>query len=72
MKKPKQIIYRYNGDEKSDDVLHDLRGDVEVPQKGSLIERNGRTWKVFHLLELQTMEGEVPIDLYRVFLTEDK
>jgi hypothetical protein len=42
----KQIVYRYNGDAKSDEVVNDLVGEFPRHAKGEIVERNGKQWKV--------------------------
>jgi len=67
MGKPKQFVYRYNGDAQSEEVEQDFNGDVAIPEKGSLITRKGKTWHVVHVLEEATGTA-VPV--VRVFVVE--
>lgn len=41
MKEPKQIVYRYNGDERSDEEDLDILGEADVPAQGTIIMRKG-------------------------------
>ena len=70
MKEPKQIVCRYNGDEKSDEVEQDLDGEVDVPQKGHIITRKGKQWKVVHMVKEETVAGPKAIPVYRLFLSD--
>ena len=57
MKELKQIVYRYKGDKKSDEVETDLEGNVEVPKPGTTIRRKNKAMKVVHVLEKQIFRG---------------
>lgn len=46
MKQAKQIVYRYNGDEKTDEEEFDEDGTVPVPTNGPIMTRKGLRWKV--------------------------
>ena len=37
--KVKQIVYRFNADPSTDEIVEDLEGQITVPQKGGLIKR---------------------------------
>jgi hypothetical protein len=73
MKSPKQIVYRYNGDESTEEVEFDSDGDQQVPQKDSIITRKGGRWKVVHVIT-ETVGAPhatptAPVPIHRVFLT---
>ena len=43
--KIKQIVYRYNADPSTDEIVEDLEGEITVPEKGgssSARKNNGR------------------------------
>jgi hypothetical protein len=63
----KQLVYRYNGDETTDEVELDMLGELSIPEKGSLIERKGHRWKVVHVI-VEQLATAVPV--YRVFLID--
>jgi hypothetical protein len=68
VKEPKQIVYRYNRDTKSEETEQDLDGDVQIPSKDAVITRKEKSWKVVHIFkELSTNTNAIPI--YRLFLT---
>lgn len=66
----KQIVHRYNGDVKSEEVEQDLDGEVTLPQKDQFVVRNGRNWKVMHVETQSSLSKSGPIPVVRVFLTE--
>jgi len=68
MKEPKQIVYRYDGTASSDEVVEDFAGEMVIPEKGNLIQRNGKMWKVVHVIKEETVAGPKAIPIYRVFL----
>jgi hypothetical protein len=67
MKESKQFVYRYNGDEKSDEVEEDLDGELPVPEKGRPFLRNGKRWEVVHVLK-ENYGSAIPV--YRVFVRD--
>ena len=67
MKDGKQIVWRYDGDAKSDDVQQDLEGEIAVPEKDSVIMRKGRRWKAVQINEQRELTAN-SVPIYRVFL----
>jgi hypothetical protein len=65
--KIKQIVYRYNGDPITDEIVQDLEGEITVPEKGGLIKRTQKRWKVVNVFK--TVGKGIPI--YTVFLTDN-
>jgi hypothetical protein len=68
-KKAKTIVYRYNGDAKSDEEEIDQSGKFVVPERDALIMRHGKLWKTVRVMK-ETGSGRIPI--VRVFLAEQK
>ncbi len=66
----KQIVYRYNGDPRGDDVVHDLAGEIPRHAKGEIIERNGKQWKVEFINDEFTIVGPKHVPIHHVFLTD--
>lgn len=66
----KQIVFRYNGEPASDEVEVDLGGDIRIPQKGDVIERKGKRWKVVQVNTETSLNAKGPIPVVRVFLTD--
>ena len=64
----KQIIYRYNGDEQSEELEVDLDGEVLLPQIGAFMIRKGKQWKAVHRIIESSGAGAIPI--IRIFLTD--
>jgi hypothetical protein len=65
----KQIVYRYNGDEHSDETVFDRDGDMQIPVHHEVLQRHGKGWKVFAVQRVETVAIAIPV--YRVFLTEN-
>jgi hypothetical protein len=62
------FVYRYNGNERSEDIEEDTAGTIAIPSVGSLITRHGRDWRVVHIVAPAGMSGSTP--LVRVFLND--
>ena len=67
-KDAKQIVYRYNGDEKSEELEVDLDGEVALPQPGEYMVRKGKQWKAVHRIIESSGAGAIPV--IRIFLTD--
>ena len=66
----KQIVYRYNGDSKSDEVVQDLVGEIPRHTRGEIIERKGVQWKVAYINDEFTVAGPKQVPIHHVFLTD--
>ena len=64
----KQIIFRFNGDETSEEIEIDFDGDIVLPQPGELMIRKGKTWKAVQRVIERSGAGAMPI--IRLFLTD--
>jgi hypothetical protein len=67
-KNVKQLVYRYNGVESSDEVEVDHDGEVPTPNQGDILFRKGTRWKAVHVITQVSSDGSVPV--VRVFLTD--
>ncbi len=67
--RPKQIIYRYNGDAKTEEVEDDFHGDT-WHKDGDRITRNGKKWKVVAINDETTAAGPMMVPVHRVFLKD--
>jgi hypothetical protein len=67
-KDAKQFVYRYNGDAKSEEVEPDMLGEASVPEKDNIVFRQGKNWKVVHLITEIGSDDRLPV--IRVFLTD--
>jgi hypothetical protein len=67
----KQIVYRYNGDEHSDETIIDRDGNIRIPVKHDVLKRHGKDWKVFAVETVETVTGRKAVPVYRIFLTEN-
>jgi hypothetical protein len=63
----KQIVYRYNGDPKSEEVDQDLYGGAAVPERDAVVERKGKSWRVVKV-DIETSGKNIPV--YRIYLTD--
>jgi hypothetical protein len=67
----KQIIYRYNGDPRSDEVVSDKTGAMPFRRVGEELTRKGKVWRVAVVRDDLNMAGSaIAIPLHRVFLTD--
>jgi hypothetical protein len=64
----KQLVYRYNGVESSEEVEVDHDGEIPTPSRDDIIVRKGTRWKAVHVITQVSSDGSVPI--VRVFLTD--
>jgi len=66
----KQIVFRYNGNPFTDEVVVDLRDEETVPERGAVIRRKEKQWKVEMVTkeETGTMPNAIPV--YRVYLSD--
>jgi hypothetical protein len=69
-KDSKQIVYRFNGHPESDEVEHDLDGEVLVPERDQMVVRNGKNWKVVQVNKETTVAGPRAIPIVLIFLTD--
>jgi hypothetical protein len=67
----KQIVYRFNGDPKHDEVVSDRVGNMALLRVGEILKRNGKQWMVVAVNnELSISGSSVAIPIHRVFLTD--
>jgi hypothetical protein len=67
----KQIIYRFNGDPKDDEVISDQRGDMIFRRVGDVLRKNGKNWRVVIVRNDYNMSASrTAIPIHRVFLTD--
>jgi hypothetical protein len=66
--KARQFVYRYNGDERSDEVQPDLRGMMRIPEEDEVVHRHEKDWTVAKIIEVNTSGGRIPE--FRVLLQE--
>jgi hypothetical protein len=66
--KAKQLVYRYNGVESSEEVEVDLDGEIPIPNRGDIVLRNGKNWEAVHVTTQISSDGSMPI--VRIFLTD--
>jgi hypothetical protein len=71
MGKPCQYVFRYNGDQNTQEVVPDLDGAMAVPIKGQIISRKGKQWKVFQVSTQQEISPHPAIPVHTVSLTDD-
>jgi hypothetical protein len=71
MGKPCQYVFRYNGDQNTQDVVPDLDGAMALPVKGQIILRKGKQWKVVHVSTETVISPNPPIPVHTVSLTDD-
>ena len=67
----KQIVFRYNGDPKTEESDLDMDGDKPVPEQGSIIDRRGERWKVVQVNLERSAAEPFAVPTYRIFLTNE-
>ena len=67
-KNAKTLVYRYNGDEASDEVEEDLDGVLPTPQALDVIILKGKKWRVVHKIIESSAVGALPI--VRLYLSD--
>lgn len=67
-KAARRFVYHYNGNDSLQDFEEDVTGSIEMPGIGSVINRNGRDWKVLHVIAPVSFQGTIPH--VRVFLSD--
>jgi len=65
----KQIVYRYNGDPNSEQVVNDLTGEMLPHLVGEIVTRNGKQWKVAVIREELDVKGPRAVPVHHVYLT---
>jgi hypothetical protein len=70
VKSGKQLVFRYNGDSKTDEVEVDAFGDVPIPPENSFVTRKGRRWKVIKVDEERAVNDSKMFPVYRLYLTD--
>lgn len=70
MNSAKQIVFRYNGDPATEEVVQDLDGEETVPVKGMVIPRKGKQWKVVMVTAEQNITTPRAVPVHRVYLTD--
>jgi hypothetical protein len=67
----KQIVYRYNGDPRHDEVLSDRTGEMPFSRVGETLRRNGKQWRVAVINnDFDMIASARAIPIHRVFLTD--
>lgn len=66
----RQVVYRYNGDATSEDVVDDTDDNMPVCHTGDVIIRHGRRWKVRAVTSEDISDGLRAITITRLFLTD--
>jgi|HubBroStandDraft_4_1064222.scaffolds.fasta_scaffold1992326_1 hypothetical protein len=69
MSKSRQIVYRYEGKPEDDDVILDIRGKQVIPEKGSVIHRKAKAWRVVMVAQFSASKDS-PIPVITVLLTQ--
>lgn len=71
MARGKQLVYRYDGDDKNNEEELDLHDQISVPTKGDVIHRKGRPWKVVHVVTETTLDPKAPLPIVSISLSSD-
>jgi len=63
----RQIVFVYDGDAKSNELVPDTDGKAIIPERGEIIERNGKRWTVV-AIHTQTAVSGNSLPVVKVFL----
>ena len=67
----KQIIYRFNGDPKDDEIISDRFGTMPLRRIGEVLEKNGKRWRVDVIRDdFDLSASKRAVAIHRVFLTD--
>jgi hypothetical protein len=67
----KQMIYRYNGDPRNDEIVSDRTGRVPLSWAGEMLRRNGKEWLVAVIrYDLDMVGSALAVPIHRIFLTD--
>jgi hypothetical protein len=67
----KQMIYRYNGDPKNDEIVSDRTGRMPFRWVGEMLKRNGKEWRVAVVRnDLDIVGSARAVPIHHVFLTD--
>jgi hypothetical protein len=69
-RKPKQLIYRFNGNRETEEVKVDATGQIAVPRKNSIFQRNGKTYKVSTIIQQESVSDPRMLPVWRIFLVD--
>ena len=69
--KRKQVVYRCNGDAKTDEVEVDRDGEISVPNQGDVLVRKGKNWKVAAIMTEMSVTDPQQYPVVRVFLGDN-
>lgn len=67
-KNAKQVVYRYNGVESSDEHETDFDGKIPTPATGNIVYRKGKAWKAVHVNTQVSSDGSMPV--VQIFLSD--
>lgn len=69
--KRKQVVFRYNGDAKTDEVEVDHDGEFPVPNRGDVLVRKGKNWRVAAVTTETSVTDPQQYPVVRVFLGDN-
>jgi hypothetical protein len=66
-----QIVFRFNGDPKSDETVTDKRGSMRPWCIGDVFHKGGKRWRVEVVRrDLNMDRSKTPVQIQRVYLTD--
>ena len=64
-----RIIFRYDGDPSTEETVHDLDALDSTLKPESIIQRNGRSWKVIKVQVERAIDASSEPPIWRVHLS---
>ena len=71
MSETRDLVFFYNGVEAADETILNLPVDLPLPEKGGLMRRGGRVWKVVEVIKTNPSSTTARNVVYRVFLSDE-
>jgi hypothetical protein len=68
----KQIVYRFNGDPKNDEIVSDRTNSLSLRKVGEILKKKGKAWRVAVIRDDFNMNlSQTAVHIHRVFLTSN-
>jgi hypothetical protein len=70
MKSARQIVFHYNGNPATDEVIVDPHDEETIPAQGTVIARKGKQWKVVMVATEWLITTPQAIPVHRIYLID--
>jgi hypothetical protein len=69
MTKARQFVYQFDDKNEPEEIVIDMRGELQVPATGHIITRFGKQWKVIRTEKQESNAPDGPIPVHFIALT---